>query len=177
MLKKIMLPALLVMGMSAHAEDATKGLIGVQVGYVGTNWNVPTADGGGTKDVGGPSIGLKFGAEGDFYRVFIDTNYWYTDEYHSAGTIGGALQYLIRPAKVFNIFVGLNAGFINTAGTVTDANPYYGGDLGVNINFGEKFGLEIGGRAAAVDSHDKDGTARNYYQGYVSAIFKFTQPY
>jgi len=177
MLKKIILPALLVMGMSAHAEEGSaKGLIGVQVGYIGTNWNIPAAQGGGTETVGSPSIGLKFGAEGDFYRVFIDTNYWYTNEYDSAGTVGAALQYLIRPSKVFNIFVGINAGFINTVEDI-NANPYYGGDLGVNLDFSEKFGLEIGGRVAAVDSHDKEGTARNFFQGYVSAIFKFTPPY
>jgi len=162
--------------MSAHAEDATKGLIGVQAGFIGTNYNVAAVDGGGTDTVGSPTIGLKFGAEGDFYRVFVDSNYWYTNEYDSAYTLGAAIQYLIRPAKAFNIFVGLNAGFANTQGTF-EANPYFGGDLGVNINFGEKFGLEIGGRAAGVDSHDKDLRIRNFYQGYVSAIFKFTQPY
>lgn len=173
-----MLPALLVIGMSAHAEEesTTKGLIGVQLGYINTTYNVPAVDGGGTKHVDSPSIGLKFGAEGDFYRVFIDTNYWYTDEYASAMTVGLAIQYLVRPAKFFNIFMGLNGGLVNTQGN-KDTNPYYGADLGVNFDIGEKFALEIGGRACAVDSNDKEGTIDDFYQGYVSAIFKFTPPY
>ena len=181
MLKKIMLPALLVMGMTASAdEDVTKGLIGVEVGYIGTKYNAPGTAGTETDTVGAPSIGLKLGAEGEFYRVFVDSRYWYTDQYHSAATVGAALQYLIRPAKAFNIFLGINAGWINTLTAnkdETNSDPYYGVDAGVNFDVADNFGIEVGARYANVNSSDKDYITSEFYQGYVSAIFKFTGAY
>jgi len=181
MLKKIMLPALLVMGMNASAdEDVTKGLIGVEVGYIGTEYNAPGTGGTETDSVGAPSIGLKLGAEGEFYRAFVDSRYWYTDQYHSAVTVGAALQYLIRPVKVFNIFLGINGGIINTLSNGsgdTASNPYYGVDAGVNFDIADNFGIEVGARYANVNNSDKDYIATQFYQGYVSAIFKFTGAY
>jgi len=176
MLKKIMLPALLVMGMNASADEGSvKGLIGVEVGYMGTEYNVPEVDGGGTDNVDSASFGLKLGAESRHYRAFIDSRYWYADEFKSAYTIGGALQYLIRPSEVFNIFLGVNAGVINTIED-TDTDAYYGVDAGINLDVAENFGIEVGGRAAACDGN-KDLRATAIYQAYVSAIFKFDTDY
>jgi hypothetical protein len=179
MLKKIILPALLLIGINANADD-TKGLVGVSVGYINTTYNAPGTTGTQTDDVGAPSIGLKLGAEGEFYRVFVDASYWHTDQYNHAGTLGAAIQYLMWPGwpkKTFNIFIGLNGGVINTIGD-SDTNPYYGADLGVNLNLSDSFGIEIGGRAATVTgTADKDYYATQFYQGYVSAIFKFSEPY
>ena len=173
MLKKIMLPALLVMGMSASADEGSvKGLIGVEVGSMG---NEIVAEDGGKDNVNTASAGLKLGAESRHYRVFIDARYWYADEFYSAGSIGGAVQYLIRPAEMFNIFLGVNAGFVNTIGD-TDTVPYYGMDAGFNLDMSEDFGIEAGVRAAACDGKDyKEATT--LYQAYVSAIFKFDTDY
>ncbi|MEJ2468134.1 MAG: hypothetical protein P8Y65_04240 [Campylobacterales bacterium] len=177
MLKKIMLPALLVMGMSAHAdEDSVKGLIGVGAGYIGTEYNEEGSGGDSSDTVGAPSFNLKLGAEGRFYRAFIDGSFWYTDEYHSAGTLGVALQYLIRPAEAFNIFLGVNGGYINTIGD-TEGDAYYGVDAGVNLDLSENFGIEVGGRAAGVSGGNSDYAATAFYQGYANLIFKFTGDY
>jgi hypothetical protein len=118
---------------------------------------------------------LKLGAESRHYRVFVDSRYWYTDELKSAYTIGGALQYLIRPTEVFNFFLGVNAGVINTVDD-PKSDTYYGLDAGINLDVAENFGIEVGARVATTDT-DKELRAETIYQGYVSAIFKFTSDY
>ncbi|UFS63104.1 hypothetical protein LOH54_03025 [Sulfurimonas sp. HSL-3221] len=176
MLKKIMLPALLVLGMNAYAEDA-KGLLGVEVGYINTKYNTPGTAGTETSQVGMMSGGLKLGAESRHYRVFIDSSFWYADDqYKKAGKVGGALQYLLPIGDVFNIFMGLNGGVINSAGD-TDVDPYYGADLGFNLNLSESFGIEVGGRFCDVANSNKDSVVTDFIQGYVSAIFKFDSDY
>ena len=168
----------MVLGMNASAADSdAKGLIGIGVGYTGTEYNKPGTNGAETDMNGGPALYLKFGAESDYYRVFVDSSYWYTDEYHSAGTIGGAIQYLIHPTTdAFNIFLGLNAGWINTIND-TDVNPYYGLDAGVNLNINKDFGIEIGGRTSWTNDNKSDYVSTVFFQGYVNAIFKFTGIY
>jgi hypothetical protein len=168
---------LLVMGMNASAdEESTKGLIGVGASYIGTEYNQPDSGGTETDQVGAPSFNLKLGAEGRFYRAFIDGTFWYTDEYHSAGTLGLALQYLIHPVESFNIFLGVNGGYINTIGE-TEGDAYYGVDAGINLDLAENFGIEVGGRVAGVSGGNSDYAATAFYQGYVNAIFKFTGDY
>ncbi|WP_345986091.1 outer membrane beta-barrel protein [Sulfurimonas sp. HSL-1656] len=177
MLKKIVLPALLVLGMNAYAEeDAAKGLIGVEFGYVDTNYNTEGFSGDETSEVGTGSLGLKLGAESRNYRVFIDSSFWYTDQYKKAGKIGASLQYLIPLGDAFNIFMGLNGGVINSIGD-TDVDPYYGADLGVNLNLSESFGIELGARYCDVSDSNADLAITDMVQGYISAIFKFSSDY
>ena len=178
MLKKIILPALLLIGLNANAaEDQTKGLVGVELGYINTTYTAPAPNIGyvDTDKVGAPSIGLKLGAKGEFYRVFVVGNYWNTSEYNHAGTIGAALQYLMHPSKSIDIFIGLNGGWINTIDTYWD--PYYGVDAGLNFDVSEKIDIEIGARACVVNSSDIPYYTKNFVQGYASVIFKFTPPY
>ncbi|WP_345989398.1 outer membrane beta-barrel protein [Sulfurimonas sp. HSL1-2] len=177
MLKKIMLPALLVLGMSAYAEEeSAKGLIGVEAGYVNTKYNTENTAIGETSEVGTATLGLKLGAESRHYRVFIDSSFWYTDQYKKAGKIGASLQYLVPLGDVFNIFMGLNAGVINSIGD-TDVDPYYGADLGVNLNVSEDFGIELGARYCDVADSNAALVINDLVQGYISAIFKFTSDY
>ena len=181
MFKKIILPALLVAGMSASAAEntasETKGLVGIELGYINTNYTAPEPNPGDddTDNVGAMSIGLKLGAEGEFYRVFVVGNYWNTSEYDHAGTLGGALQYLMHPSDTIAIFIGLNGGWINTIDTNWD--PYYGADAGLIFDVSEKIDIELGARACTVDSDDTPYYARDFVQGYASVIFKFTGAY
>lgn len=190
MIRKLLLPAMLVFGLSAQADGDdfqdewdTKGLIGVGIGYMGTNYKYNT----GNIDINdepiydeettsSPSLALKLGAESKHFRFFVEGQVWRTDEYNDGSTIGGALQYLIRLDEMFNIFMGVNGGWVNTVGD--SWNNYGGVDAGVNIDFSESYGIEIGARYDAVSSGSRsEGKLKEFYQGYVTAIFKFTGDY
>lgn len=181
---------MLVMGMNASADtfdndfDAT-GLIGVEIGYMGTEYKKNT----GKLDINdnpiisdettsSPSIGLKFGGESRHYRAFIEGRIWSTgsDNYNNGASVGGALQYLIPTGDMMNIFLGLNAGVVNSLDSQWD--PYAGADAGINLNFSESYGLEVGTRYSAVDVNSDDyGKINDFYQFYVTAIFKFHSDY
>jgi hypothetical protein len=177
MLKKILLPVVMVMGINAYADEGNdKGLIGVEVGYVGAKYNERGSAGTETDESNTASIGLKLGAEGRHYRVFVEGRYWNDKGYDNALTIGGAFQYLIRPTETMNIFMGVNAGFINST-EKTKGEPYYGGDLGVNFDLQENLGLEVGVRYCDVDEGREDYAIGEFWQTYVSAIFKFSSDY
>jgi len=185
------------MGMSASADESyfqdewdAKGLIGVEVGYMGTEYKeVRTKNGVPVEDINdnpiidkkttsSPSIGLKLGGESKHYRAFVEGRLWTTgnDNYKTGATVGAALQYLVRLNNQFNIFLGINGGVANSLDAQWD--PYAGGDVGVNIDFSETYGIEIGGRYSAVDVNSDDyGKINSFYQGYVTAIFKFTGDY
>jgi len=190
MIRKLVLPAILVFGISANAEESyfqdewdSKGLIGIELGYMGTNYQENT----GKKDINddpivhkkttsSPSIGLKLGGETKHYRCFVEGRIWSTDDYNNGAAVGGALQYLIRTNEMFNIFMGLNAGAVNVVNAEWD--PYAGADAGVNIDFNENYGIEVGGRYSAVNVGSSEyGKINAFYQGYVTAIFKFTGDY
>lgn len=190
MLRRLVLPAVLVMGINAGADDSalqgewnSKGLIGVEVGYMGTAYRTDTGNSDINDDpiidddtASNVSLGLKFGAETKFYRAFLEGRIWNSDDYNRASTLGGALQYLIPVGKMVNIFLGINGGAINSIDAEWD--PYFGGDAGVNVNFSEDYGLEIGGRYSDVDVKSTDyGKVDSFYQLYVTAIFKFSGEY
>jgi hypothetical protein len=189
MLKKLILPILLVLGVNANAQESYfqdewdyKGLIGLELGYMGAEVQRqydpntcinPNCDTRYTDSSSNVALGLKLGAEGRHYRAFIDARTWYDSDYESAFTAGLALQYLIRLNNNFNFFLGINGGLINSERDEYD--PYYGLDAGINFDFNENLGLEVGARYSDVSISDSDDMRIDYfYQGYVSIIFKFT---
>jgi hypothetical protein len=184
MLRKLVIPAMLFLSVGAYADDSSssniwgdKGLIGIEVGYVGTDYTKKTLfnPSGNEETASSASIGLKLGGESKHYRFFVEGQYWNTDnDYEGAVTVGAALQYLIRLNEHFNIFLGVNGGSINSYGSEWD--PYAGGDAGVNFDLNDAFGIEVGGRYCGVGTSD-DLKVKDFYQGYVSAIFKFTGDY
>lgn len=174
----------MVLGTGAYADNTgDKGLIGVEIGYMGTEYRVDT----GKLDINdrpiiknesssSPSIGLKFGGESEHYRAFLEGRIWNTDDYDNGASVGGALQYLIPTGNMMNIFLGINGGVVNSVDS--EWNPYAGADAGVNLNFSETYGLEIGTRYSAVDVKSDDyGKINDFYQFYVTAIFKFSGDY
>jgi hypothetical protein len=176
MLKKIMLPALLVLGINANADDA-KGLIGVEVGYVGMDVYKPNSTTNQTEKIDAASFGLKLGGESRFYRAFIDARVWNARDVDRCYTVGGALQYLINPAEFFNIFMGVNAGVAHSVKDSNAVDPYYGLDAGLNFHITESFDIELGARYSEVMGSKDAYIMDDFYQGYISAIFKFTGEY
>ncbi len=189
MLRKLVLSVLLVLGTSAIAQESYfqneydyKGLIGLELGYMGAEIQKhhdpstcvdPSCDTRYTSTSSNPSLGLKLGGESKHYRAFIDMRIWNDSDYDTAGTVGLALQYLIRLNNHFNFFLGVNGGGINTVSDEFDA--YFGGDAGINYDINENLGLEFGLRYSDVQINDSDNLKADYfYQGYFSVIFKFT---
>ncbi len=184
MLKKLALPTLLILGVSASAAQSfyddewnSKGLIGLEIGAIGTDYqeNSPTniADrvNKDTTDTLSPSFGLKLGSESKDYRLFIEGKIWKTNEYDYGSTIGPSIQYLHRYGDAFNIFIGLNGGVVNVKDSKWDL--YAGADAGVNIGLADNFDLEVGVRYSAVDiNSDASEKISSFYHGYMSAIFK-----
>ncbi len=187
MLRKLVLPAVLVMGMNASADDSyykdARGLIGIELGYVATQYqgdsgkldinDEPIVD---RKTVSSPSIGMKLGAESDHYRFFVEGRVWHTNEYNTGASAGAALQYLIPIDERFHIYMGVNVGAANALDAQWD--PYGGADAGVNLHVNKDFDVEIGGRYSAVDVNSDDlGKINSFYGAYVTGIFKFSGDY
>ena len=60
----------------------------------------------------------------------------------------------------------------------TVTNSYLGGDVGVNFDISQNFGLELGARLNQSLGDNKEPASIDYLaEGYVSLVFKFTGDY
>ncbi|MDQ7043339.1 MAG: hypothetical protein Q9M34_07375, partial [Sulfurimonas sp.] len=173
-----------VVSTAADYDFQSNSLMGVEVGgssidYTYNNANSP-------QDVTVSSLGLKLGAETKDFRAFIDGKYFYdsSSTYDYIVTYGGALQYKLNPSKLFNIFLGVNAGIANIRFIPADgspyrsmSSPYFGGDLGVNIHLGNTMDLELGGRVMSIQDTNTINNVEyrigNIVNAYASLIFKW----
>ena len=129
--------------------------------------------------------GLKIGAQSDSYRFFLTANYYAAsnDDYNYVATYGVELDYLIKPTRVFDIFLGISGGMANieqidnTGIKRTSSDPYIGGAAGLNFHVGRSIDLELGGRMLFMDisntRNDVKYTYNSLASGYASVIFKF----
>lgn len=131
-------------------------------------------------------IGLKIGAQSDSYRILLTANYYNNGNgnYDYIGTYGGQFDYLLNVSDKFNVYLGVNAGMFNMKYTVANenfgriiANPYYGGDAGVNVHITPLVDFEVGARMMLLNaSNTKNNvtyTFNNMFTGYASIIFKY----
>jgi len=127
--------------------------------------------------------GFKLGGESEAYRLFLSGRYHSVSDFDAVYTAGAEMQYLIRAGEHFNIFLGINGGLMSTQMTVgtteyTTTNPYAGGDVGVNLDIIDNFGLELGVRFNKnLGSTTDIGSIDYMTEGYVSLVFKFTGQY
>ena len=134
------------------------------------------------------SAGIKIGAEGQEYRILLNTRYYFMEKTELALSAGATVQYLFRYADWGNLFLGVEAGGAtfrfryspSTGGeetAETGFQMYYGGNAGLNFDIGDTFGLELGGRYMAMDSSitNNGSTIKVPYitQGYASILFKY----
>ena len=195
-MKKILSSVLLLSSVYVSAgenyfqnEWDAKGLLGLEgaMGVSQVKQTEPVAAGGvhviETAKKTTASGGFKLGGESEHYRLFISGRYHGVEDFDSVVTLGGELQYLIRAGEHFNIFMGLNGGQLMaqaTEGTIqyTFDSPYVGGDVGVNIDVLENFGLEIGARGMkTMEDSSEPGAISFLMEAYFSLIFKFTGNY
>ena len=127
--------------------------------------------------------GLKLGGESEHYRLFVSGRYHAVDNYDYVMTAGMELQYLLRFTEYFDVFMGVNGGMMGSQATIGSTeysvwNPYAGGDLGINIDVLENFGIELGVRVNKAFSDSTEiGSVDLLAEGYASLVFKFTSDY
>lgn len=129
-------------------------------------------------------FGLKLGAEGENYRVFLSARNFLADTNNKLLTLGVEGQYKFNFSKPVSFFLGLNGGSayieIGKDGLSPGTNvttPYFGGDLGFNYHASTLIDLEVGAKYMFIDNTVAQGTAtytfRDMTSFYSSLIFKW----
>ncbi|NPA66753.1 MAG: porin family protein [Epsilonproteobacteria bacterium] len=196
LLENISLVALLaVSATSVSANDDftfnTKSLIGFEGGYstfnVDNNYNAifPINGIDATESYDSGHLGLKIGAEGDDFRVFLSArNFFIGSDYDYFVTLGAEIDYKFNFSKVANFYIGANGGYLfskfqadNETWNRKIDGFYYGGQLGFNFHMSPKYDLEVGARIMDTDASNDTGAIKytlDYIaEGYVSFIIKF----
>jgi len=188
-LKAVVL-GLVLAGSSLVASDSydfqTSSLVGVEGGYSALGYEYGTPTNNTTHRLWIGNMGLKLGAETKDFRVFLSGRYFYdsSSSHDYIVTYGAELQYKFNVTKVFNIYMGANAGIANMAFratgesyTRTISDPYFGGDMGMNIHLGDSVDWELGGRVMSIQADNlKSGKTYHVNQivsAYTSLIFKW----
>ena len=168
----------------------TNSLVGIEGSYnaLGYEYGTPTNNQISRLWVG--AGGLKIGAETKDFRVFLSGRYYYdsSSSHDYIVTYGAELQYKFNVTEVFNVYMGANAGIANLAFrakgenfTRTISDPYFGGDIGINIHLGDSVDWELGGRVMSIQADNTksvNGVSKTYHvnqlvTAYTSIIFKW----
>ncbi len=195
MKKLVKLISVPLLALSLQAGDwNTQSLIGIEGGVTSFDLDNNNPYGEPTSSSQSPtSFGLKVGAEGQSYRIFLSGRYYsVSDEFDYANSFGAEIQYLLRFGSNVNAFAGINGGVINmefkdnNAYTREISQGYFGGDLGVNFSLNHNFDIELGVRYMNLNvdntKYVDDGADEqvpytysidNMINTYVSLIYKF----
>lgn len=189
-LKTLLVGATLI-GTSLLADTSTydfgsHSLVGIEGGYSRLGYEYGTRASNNVNSVWISHAGLKIGAETEDFRVFLSGRYFYDSSrvHDYIVTYGGEFQYKFNATKVFNFYMGVNAGIANLkfrssteSYSRTISDPYFGGDLGINIHLGSKVDWEIGGRVMSIQADNtRDGKTYHVNEivsAYSSIIFKW----
>jgi len=183
----------LLVGLIASATllsaNDSASLVGIEGGYSGVTSEITErveTPNRYTQDMSRmENVGVKIGAEGENYRVFLGARYYLTDsKYDSLATYGVDFQYKFNVSSVFNIFVGVGTGLatakFNLPGepfSRTIFDPYYSGDVGVNFHLAQSVDFELGARYLSLEAlnskSDVDYNFSNIMTGYASVIIKW----
>ena len=178
-IKKIALATVLVASsLSAGEYDFnTHSLFAIEGGYSTLNADVNNA-GYSIQKSEMADIGLKLGAEGDNYRVFLSGRYYNAENDNIVATAGGEVQYMFNFSKPVNFFIGANAGASyvkigpSSDGVLPSASittPYYGGDMGFNYHATPLMDLELGVRHMHMNGTMTSGASTYDISGITSA--------
>jgi len=195
----VSLASLLTLGsvanVSANDENFifnTKSLLAIEGGYstfdVDNDYNsqFPFNTIHPTESYDAGHVGLKIGAEGDDFRVFLSAkNFFIGSEYDYFVTLGTEIDYKFNFSKIANFYIGANGGYLfskfqadNESFNRKIDGFYYGGELGFNFHISPRFDIELGARIMdTADASDSTGAVKytlDYIaEGYTSFIIKF----
>jgi hypothetical protein len=183
MLSTMLVGSALVAGTSEYEID-TYSLVGVEAGF--SSFDYERDDGSNVQRTTGELMhgGIKIGAQSKNYRVFLSARYYDLTDFDYARTYGVEGQYMFNFSEIANLYIGVNAGTtdmklidVNNNSTVKVYEPYYGGDVGANIHFGDSIDWEIGVKYMTINSTiDKNSIKYNFDRiitAYTSLIYKF----
>jgi len=191
MIKKLLSACfVLVMSTSLYAIDwNSQSLVGLEFGYGQMEVKGKGSQYTYKNNFDVVPLGIKLGAKNEYSRLFFSARYLYVPDFNYSLAYGAELQYLFPVAKVLDLFLGGNIGYVSFNFDANDFNNkakstkrnastvYFGGDAGLNINFTSYFALELGARYMYMNKeHIKDNesyTIRPITQGYLSLIYKY----
>lgn len=179
-----------VMSTSLYSIDwDSQSLVGLEFGYGQMQVDGKSSKQTFSKDFNVIPMGIKLGAKNKYSRLFFSVRYLYIPDFDFSSAYGAELQYLFPMGKVVDLFFGANGGLVSLNFNPHNFNPsarsnkrsatdyYFGGDVGVNLNFNSNFALEIGARYTHIDiTHIKsleEYTLNPITQGYISFIYKY----
>ncbi|WP_193111379.1 outer membrane beta-barrel protein [Sulfurimonas paralvinellae] len=130
------------------------------------------------------SAGLKLGAQGENFRVFLSARYYDAEDFSKLDTLGAEVEYLFHFSKPVSFFLSANAGkaFMKVGSkpyyaSVSTNEYYYGGGAGFNVTVTDLIDVEVGARYIDLDSEVTQGTATYKFNSITSAygsiIFKW----
>jgi len=167
-------------------EPHTKSLVGIEGGYSALGYEYGTPTNNTINRIWIGHMGLKLGAETKDFRIFLSGRTYFDSsaKHDYIVTYGAEVQYKFNVTKVFNVYMGANGGLANMAFratgesfTRTISNPYFGGDIGVNIHLGNSLDWELGGRIMSIQADNlREGKTYHVNQiisAYTSIIFKW----
>lgn len=164
-------------------------LLGVELGYAGIDTQRSATPQITTKTYTLPNGGLKIGAEGDDYRLFLDLHYYAnSDRFDYLTTYGTEFDYMLHLSESANLYLGVGIGMANIKFTPTKHNAtdlvrtlsdyYYSGTLGFNFEITNGFDLDLGARYTSINSNNTKNSVEynfdNLINGYATFIYKFT---
>jgi len=171
--------------MAGGYSNTTDSLFAVEGGYsrlsADTNQN-----GYSVQDAGMGHFGLKIGAQGKNYRLFLSGRYFLADEGNTVAAAGGELQYKFNFSEPVDFFIGVNGGlaYVKVGASddgllpsVSTQAPYMGGDVGFNYHASKLIDLELGVKYMHISDTITQGTItydfNNITSGYASIIIKY----
>ena len=171
--------------MAGGYTNTYESLFAIEGGHSNLNMDV-NQNGYSVQRSGMGHFGLKLGAQGENYRVFLSGRYFVADPGNTIGTFGGELQYKFNFSEPVDFFLGLNTGVAvmrlgasddGVLPSVSTNSPYVGGDVGFNYHATELIDLELGAKYMHMTESVAQGATtydfNNMISAYGSVIIKW----
>lgn len=144
----------MAMGSVAYAdilESESDTFIGVEVGLTEVQGEQPSDT---SDDV---SYGIRVGAQNEQWRTIIGFNYYDSDEYNVEKILLSVDYFFLKYDEMANYmlqpYIGANVGYMNyEQGIIDESGLLYGGQIGIVLNFMDKFDLDLGYRYSLSDA-------------------------
>ncbi|MBN2815844.1 MAG: hypothetical protein JXQ67_04125 [Campylobacterales bacterium] len=171
--------------MAAGYTNTTESLFAVEGGMTHLTADV-NQNGYSVQQESMGHFGLKLGAQGENYRVFVSGRYFLADKGNTIATGGVEAQYKFNFSEPVDFFIGANAGVAamkigasddGLLPSVSTQAPYFGGDAGFNFHASELVDIELGAKYMHITETITQGTTvydfNNMISGYASIIIKW----
>ncbi len=122
------------------------------------------------------NVGIKIGAEGKNFRIFLSGRHYNTKDFDKLNTLGAEIEYLFHFSKPMSFFLSANTGkaFMNLGPTVnypsvTADTYYFGGGAGLNLAVNNRVDIELGARYMGLGNTIVQGNTEYKFNDIISA--------